>query len=59
MKFFGLTLGLVALVAADLNDIQADPLEECLQKDCPTEYDKCKKTNGCETILFKCRDKCG
>jgi hypothetical protein len=59
MKFFGLTLGLVALVSADLSEIIADTLDECIQKNCKTEYDKCKNTNGCEALLFQCRDQCG
>jgi hypothetical protein len=52
MKFFGLTLGLVALVSADLSEIIADTLDECIQKNCPSEYEKCKKTNGCEALLL-------
>jgi hypothetical protein len=60
MKFLGITLGLAALVAADLTDIEVgDALEDCLAKECPSEYSACKKKSGCEDILFKCRDKCG
>lgn len=59
MKFFGLTLGLAALVSADFSDVVGDALEDCLIAKCPTEYANCKKKAGCEDILFKCRDKCG
>ena len=54
MKVLLVTLILVALIAA-----QSPELEKCLKDKCPTEYNKCLATKGCEDKLKKCADKCG
>jgi hypothetical protein len=52
MKFFGLTLGLVALVSADLSEITADPLDECLQKIVNLNMTNAKKLMDVKLFFF-------
>ena len=54
MKAFIIAVLLVAIVYA-----QSPELVQCIEKNCPTQYDKCKKTKGCEDKLNKCAAKCG
>lgn len=38
---------------------QSPELVECIEKNCPDQYKKCKATKGCEDKLNKCAAKCG
>lgn len=54
MKVIVLLLALIALSLA-----QSEALIACIEKNCPDQYAKCKKTSGCEDKLRKCATKCG
>ncbi len=63
MKLIVLTFVLFALVATKNlveNDIDiVGDLYSCIEQKCPTQYQKCKATSGCEDKLRKCEAKCG
>lgn len=54
MKVIIALMFLLAIVFA-----QSPELDACLKEKCKDNYDKCKKTSGCEDKLKKCADKCG
>jgi hypothetical protein len=54
MKVIVAILLLLALAVA-----QSPELRACIEKKCPDQYEKCKKTNGCEAKLEKCAKQCG
>lgn len=38
---------------------QSPELMECIERQCPDQYAKCKATSGCEDKLKNCAKKCG
>jgi hypothetical protein len=54
MKGIIIALFLISMVFA-----QSAALVECIEKNCPDQYSKCKKASGCEAKLNKCASKCG
>ena len=56
---FGMKAIIIAILLVALVYAQSPELVKCIEDGCPTQYDKCKKTKGCEDKLNKCAAKCG